>query len=181
MSRSWWRIDSHLPDQWEWAGFAQPRHRFDPASGRFRVRYAGSGPQVAARERFTSRRIDVADGDLWLIELQGDVLTLPLTRQTNLDLLDLDDRISTGRVAGGPADPLLAVGHELADAVFDWWQPTPPALTYRSRRSPAGRNVAFASHHELVPVRVGRLADATALLAELVVRHGFVVPSRWLF
>lgn len=143
------------------------------------MRYAASGPVVAARERFGHRRIDVDHGDLWLVELVGATVTLPLTRQANLDVLELDDRISTGRVAGGSRDPLLAVGHQLSDAVYGWWRP-PPALTYRSRRSPSGRNIAFGVDALLEPGRVGRLADASGLLASLVLRHGFVVPSRWL-
>ncbi|MGH8999180.1 MAG: RES domain-containing protein [Acidimicrobiia bacterium] len=179
---SWWRVDAEHPDQWDWTGFPFPRHRFDPASGRFRVRYAANRPAVAARERFTTRALTHADGELWLVQLERMPSGLHLTHQVNLDTLGLDDRVNTGRVGvrrGADPDPLLGVCGELADAIYDWWDHHPPPLVYRARTIPAGRNIAFTSTAASRAVRVGRLRDAPALHAHLVLRSGFTVPSTW--
>ncbi|HSS10897.1 MAG TPA: RES domain-containing protein, partial [Acidimicrobiales bacterium] len=142
---SWWRIEAKHPDDWTWAPFPTPRNRFDPMSGRFRVRYAANRPAVAARERFPGRLITPVQGEYWLVELGGGALALPLTRQANLDTLRLDDRISTGRIdvdRRSDPDPLLGTCASLADAVYDWWGGRPPPLVYRSRTTPGvGRNL----------------------------------------
>lgn len=106
---------------WTWEGFPTPRHRFDPPSGRFRVRYAANDAVAAARERFPGQMITERDGGLVLVRLDGSPDALHLTRQRNLDALGVDDRVSTGRVDPGRpgGDPLLAVSRALADAVFD--------------------------------------------------------------
>lgn len=175
----WWRIEAEPPERWTWEGFAQPRNRFDPASGRFRVRYAARTPVAAARERFPHRRMHEADGDLWVVPLDGPLPVLPLTHQDVLDALELDDRISTGRV-GADGDPLLEVCWHLSDAVHDWFAARPPALLYRSRRLPSSRNLAFTEMCGLWAGTARPLREATALLTVLVARHGFAVPTGWL-
>ena len=158
--------------------------RFDPPSGRFRVRYAANRPAAAARERFPERAITEADGDLWLVALEALPAALHLTRQGNLDALGLDDRVSTGRLdvdRRTDPDPLLALCGELADRVYDWWGGRPPPLVYRTRTMPAeGRSVAFADTvpHRVVAARP--LRQATALHASLVLHAGFTVPDGWL-
>ncbi|HEX9889541.1 MAG TPA: RES domain-containing protein [Nitriliruptorales bacterium] len=179
----WWRIDPDHPHDWAWDGFAQPRHRFDPPSGRFRVRYAANDPVAAARERFPARRIPVSAGRLQLVRLEAPGNALHLTHQVNLDALGLDDRINTARLdrplrAG--ADPLLTVGQHLADAVHDWWDGTPPPIVYRTRTLPSARSVAFTGSCAWGAVSTGRLRDATSLLVVLVTDHGFDVPDAWL-
>ena len=47
-----WRIDAQPPEQWSWAGFPEPRYRFDPRNGSFRTRYASTRFYGAARERY---------------------------------------------------------------------------------------------------------------------------------
>ena len=160
-----------------------PRHRFDPPSGRFRVRYAANDPVAAARERFPSRRIGPDATPLHLVQLHGPPAALHLTHQTNLDALGLDDRINTGRLDQPPPwgdDPLLTVSQQLSEAVFDWWEATPPPIVYRTRSTPAARSIAFTQTCPWQYVRSRPLRDATALLVELVAFHGFDVPAAWL-
>ena len=107
---------------------------------------------------------------------------LHLTHQVTLDALGLDDRINTARLdqPGPGGDPLLRTSQQLADAIWDWWQPNPPAIVYRTRTTPAARSIAFTQHAGLRPVRARPLVDATPLLATLITRHGFTVPTDWL-
>lgn len=180
---TWWRIEADPPGLWSWEGFAVPRHRFDPPSGRFRVRYAASDILAATRERFPSRVLGGAEGRLLVIRLETDELSaLHLTHQANLDALDLDDRISTGRLdrLGSGADPLLSTCQALSDAVFDWWEGAPPPLVYRTRTLPAARSMAFTRAVGWTTSGSRRLSEATGLLAALVTRHGFTVPGHWL-
>lgn len=179
----WWRIDQNHPDEWQWTPFATPRHRFDPLSGRFRVRYAASRAALAVRERFSARIITEAEGDLWLVRLGGMPWSLYLTHQANLDALGLDDRISTGRLAGdrdGDADPLLDTCGRLTDDLYDWWDGEPPPIVYRTRTAPVGRSIAFTNAAEATVDGVDQLRNATALHAYLVLRAGFTVPGEWL-
>jgi hypothetical protein len=158
--------------------------RFDPLSGRFRLRYAANLAAVAARERFAARTITEADGDLFLVRLTSSGSVVSLTRQSNLDVLGLDDRINTGRLdpAGrDDPDPLLETCGALSDAVFDWWDGEPPPIEYRSRTmGSVGRNIAFGQWSDLPAQAVGRLRDATALLVHLVLHAGFTVPESWI-
>jgi hypothetical protein len=136
------------------------------------------------RERFPARTLTEADGDLWLVALNPLPSALRLTRQSTLDALGLDDRVSTGRIeARGRADPdpLLETCGALMDALFDWWDGRPPPLVYRTRTMPTlGRSVAFGEWAMPPVVARGRLRDAAALHAHLVLRAGFTVPDDWL-
>ena len=138
---------------------------------------------MAARERFPTRILTDADGDLWLVHLDNMPSALHLTHQANLDALGIDDRVSTGRIdirRRADPDPLLDTCGQLADALFDWWDHRPPPLIYRARTTPAGRNIAFTSTAAPRAVIAGRLRDATALHVHLVLRAGFTVPPSWL-
>lgn len=161
-----------------------PRGRFDPISGRFRVRYAANRAGAAARERFPARMLTEVDGDLWLVRLEALPAGLRLTRQATLDALGLDDRVSTGRIdVGGRrrSDPLLDTCGRLVDAVYDWWDGRPPPLVYRTRTMPeVGRTIAFMEWTSPVVASAGRLREATALHAYLVLGAGFTVPESWL-
>ncbi len=108
---------------------------------------------------------------------------LHLTHQANLDALGLDDRVNTGRLdrpLPGGSDPLLAVCQNLSDAVYDWWDGSPPPLVYRTRSVPRARSMAFTDACTWQRVRSRRLREATALLVDLVAFHGFDVPPAWL-
>jgi hypothetical protein len=148
------------------------------------VRYAANRAAVAARERFPGRVITEPLGDLWLVELAPLPAALHLTHQANLDVLGLDDRVSTGRLAGEgrpDPDPLLDTCAVLSDRVYDWWSGRPPPLVYRSRTAPGrGRNACFAEWACPPVRRAGLLRSATSLLAHLVLHAGFTVPAAWL-
>ena len=148
------------------------------------MRYAGNLAAVAARERFPARVLTEADGELWLVQLAALPRSLHLTHQTNLDVLRLDDRVSTGRIsvtARRDPDPLLETCGALADAVYDWWGGAPPPIVYRSRSMPeVGRSVAFTENAMSTVLTARPLREATALHVYLVLRAGFAVPDEWL-
>lgn len=146
------------------------------------MRYGANRPVAACCERFPGRHLSPADGALYLVGLTVEGPALHLTHQGVLDALGLDDRINTGRVdlPGPDGDPLLDVCQDLADAVHDWWAGTPPALLYRTRTVPSARSMAFSGTTRSEIVRARRLREACHLIAILVARHGFVVPSAWL-
>lgn len=178
----WWRIDAAEPTDWAWEPFPLARHRFDPPSGRFRVRYAASTPAAAIRERFPGRALAEANGTLRLVRLDGSPSALHLTRRPVLDLLGLDDRVSTGRLdePGVPGDVLLATAQQLSDAVYDWWDARPPPLVYRTRSTPSARSIAFTRSVAWDNTWSVRLRDALGLLVQIVTGHGFTVPDHWL-
>ena len=180
----WWRIDHTHPSGWDWEGFGTARHRFDPPSGRFRVRYASNSPQAAACERFSPHRIITrSNRQLWLVRLADPARTaLHLTHQQNLTALGIDDRISTGRLHGQPAhgDSLLRTSQELSAAVHVWWDGNPPPLVYRTRSIPQQRSMAFTERLGWRRVDAMPLRDATRLLADLIRHHQFTIPDDWL-
>jgi hypothetical protein len=109
---------------------------------------------------------------------------LHVTRQANLDVFGLDDRVSTGRLdleRSTDPDPLLETCGRLSDAAYDWWPDHhPPPLVYRARTTPGGRSIAFTQTASPRIVLAGRLREATALHAHLVLRAGFTLPDSWL-
>lgn len=170
----WWRIDPAAPGGWEWDGFPTPRFRFDPASGSFRVRYAGETVPGAAREKYLDdgRLIpaDHAGFHLARLEASRPMRILDLRTEANLDALDVDDRISTSH------DPAVwEACHRLADAVRGWWPDGIDGLVYRSRTTPqTSMNLAFFSTEPFaVSSRV--LSTCTDELDALVIDHGFTV------
>jgi hypothetical protein len=175
----WWRIDAQPAGQWSWTGFPEPRNRFDPASGRHRVRYAAATLAGAARERYlgTGRYIPADHGSHQVVRLEAgrSLRVLDLRTEANLDALGVDDRISTGREA-----VVWAACHALADAVCRWWtDPGLDGILYRSRTTPAtSANLAFWS---LDPFRSSgrRLERCPAELADLVLAHGFTIGFDW--
>lgn len=137
-----WRIDATPPDHWDWRGFPEPRYRFDPESGSFRTRYAGATLAGPVRERYraTGLVIPADHRDHHLVHLVAirNVRALDLRTEKNLDILHLDDQISTGQNAD-----VWFTCHRLADAVRRWWTDV-EAIVYRSRTTPSSSlNVAF--------------------------------------
>lgn len=171
-----WRIEAEAPGAWRWTGFPRPRFRFDPESGAFRTRYAGATAVGAARERYRGAGLmipaDHADHHLTRLVAARPLRVLDLRTERNLDLLAVDDQISTGQ------HPLVwQTCQRLADAVHRWW-PAPDgldALVYRSRTTPEGSlNYAiFAT--EAFTMQSRPLAERPDLLTDLVLRHGFTV------
>jgi hypothetical protein len=172
---AWHRLDATSPELWTWSVHHSPLHRFDSATGAFRVRYAGETPRVAMRERFdaSGRIVSESDLGLHLVELTGSVRVLDLRHDNNLDALGLDDRISTGR-----APEVWATCHHLADLVASWYGERCHGIVYRSRTAPQrSANVAFFEHAPLTAHDRGSLRDQISLLAACVHADGFAVEG----
>jgi hypothetical protein len=168
-----WRIDAATPATWSWGGFPSPRYRFDPASGAFRVRYAGRSVVGAARERYRDSGLfipaDHADQHLVQLVAARHLRVLDLRREQNLDVLEIDDQISTGQ-----HPQVWDTCHRLADAARRWWNDL-DAIIYRSRTTPAtSANVVFFSA-DAFQIRSWPLKQRLDVLADLVLRHGFTI------
>jgi hypothetical protein len=171
-----WRVEAAPPDKWTWTGFPTARYRFDPESGAFRTRYAASALVGAFRERYRPTGLmipaDHAEHRLVRLVAARHLRVLDLRTEANLDILGLDDQISTGQ-----HDDVWATCHRLADAVQRWWPPadTLDAVLYRPRTTPeTSINYAFFAL-EPFTVESWPLAERTDMLTELVLRHGFTV------
>ena len=175
VSHRWYRIDPEPPGRWKWSARPSPRARFDPASGRFRVRYAAGSRRGALRERFDSsgRIVSAGELDLYLIELVGRIRVLDLRREAVLDALGLDDQISTSRAPG-----VWAAAQHLTDLVAGWYGPASQGIAYRSRTTPErSANLAFFGTSPLAARSLGRLRTQDDLLAAAVVSDGFAVEG----
>ena len=169
----WWRFDASHPDNWNWDGLAEPRSRFDPASGAFRVRYAGRSVVGAAREKYrgTGLLIPADQAEHHLVRL---VATRPLRlfdvrTEANIDVLDVDDQISTGQHA-----TVWSTGHQLADRARAWWDDL-DGIVYRSRTTPAtSANLAFFAADGF-DIESWMLQERPDVLTDLILRHGFTV------
>src|ERR1700753_1098674 len=132
-----WRVEAALPADWSWAGFPTARYRFDPESGAFRTRYAASALVGAFRERYrpTGLMIPTDHAEHRLIHLVAarHLRVLDLRTEANLDVLGVDDQISTGQ-----HDDVWTTCHRLADAVQRCWPSNDAldAIVYRPRTSP---------------------------------------------
>lgn len=172
-----WRLDAEHPRQWTWAGFAEPRYRFDPPSGAFRTRYAATDPVGAFRERYrlTGLMIPADHAGHLLVSLTAarHLRVLDLRTERNLDALAVDDQISTGQ-----HDQVWATCQQLADAVRRWWpedDECPDAIVYRSRTTPENSaNYAFFGI-DAFEVESWPLAERADVTSDLVLRHGFTL------
>lgn len=168
-----WRVDAEPPAKWTWTGFRQPRYRFDPASGAFRTRYAATTLAGAFRERYRATGLvipaDHANHHLIRLVAARHLRILDLRTQRNLDILDVDDQISTGQHTD-----VWASCHRLADAARRWW-PDLDAIMYRSRTTPEESvNVAFFAV-DACTVESWPLAGRDDVLFDLVLRHDFTI------
>lgn len=175
----WFRLDGQPAADWSWTPFPHPRNRFDPLGGAARVRYAARTERGAFRERYAElrRRIPEQDGGVHLARLTGRIRVLDLRAEHTLDLLHLDEEISTGR------DPrVLHAAAVLSARVLDWYGRRLHGLVYRSRSTPqTSANLAFFRWAPLATADLGPLADRRRLLAELIADDGFRVelPGWW--
>jgi hypothetical protein len=170
---SWWRIDAAAPDDWSWQPFGTPRHRFDSATGRFRVRYAARTERAAFRERFADerRRISAAHASDHLVEINGRLRVLDLRSEQTLDVLRIDDEANVGRDVR-----VLRTTQLLSDRLVDWFGAGLHGILYRSRTTPsASPNLAFFESAPVVTTDHGPLQTRTATLARLVLRERFAV------
>lgn len=168
-----WRVEAAEPADWAWAGFSAPRFRFDPASGGFRTRYAATAYEGAFRERYrdSGRTVPADHATQFVIRLvaRRPLRIFDLRTQRNLDILDVDDQISTGQKRR-----VWQHCHELVDAARRWW-PELDAIVYRSRTTPeTSINYAFFAH-DAFATESWLLPDRSDLLVDLVLRHDFTV------
>jgi hypothetical protein len=171
--RAWYRIDTEAPQQWTWNAYPRARNRFDSATGRYRIRYAGDTQRVAMRERFdeSKRVVRAAQLSLHLVELTGPVRVIDLRRDQTLDALKLDDQISTSR-----ARDVWNACHSLADLVHEWFGDRCDGIVYRSRTTPErSANLAFFAHAPLTVRGLGTLAGNPQLLLDCTAADGFQI------
>jgi hypothetical protein len=168
-----WRVEAAAPKDWTWDGFPIPRFRFDPESGAFRTRYAASTFTGAFRERYRPTGLvipaDHATHHLVRLVAQRHLRVLDLRTEANLDILGVDDQISTGQ-----HPEVWDTCHRLADAVRQWWKDL-DVLVYRPRTTPeTSVNYAFFSL-DAFAAESWPLAERDDVLTELVLRQGFTV------
>ena len=172
-----WRIDAHPPEEWSWDGFPEPRHRFDPADGTFRTRYASTRFYGAARERYldTGRYVPAGHADHHVVELTATrpFRVLDLRNEAKLDLLGLDDRISTSHE---PA--VWSAAHLLAERARRWWDRI-DGIAYRARTTPSSTsNIAFWSIDGCTATS-RPLRECVEELDDLVLRRDFTLDFDW--
>jgi hypothetical protein len=127
------------------------------------------------RERFDAegRIVSAAHLGLEVVELRGKVHVLDLRSDRLLDLLGLDDQVSTSR-----APDVWAACHELTDRLLSWFGTRLDGLVYRPRTTPQrSANLAFFPHAPLTAVPLGPLREHTELLAASVAGDGFAVEG----
>jgi hypothetical protein len=168
-----WRVEATPPADWEWVGFAAPRHRFDPESGAFRTRYANAAMVGAFRERYRSSGLVVpADHEthhLARLVAARNLRVLDLRTEKNLDTLCLHDQISTGQ-----HPDVWDTCHRLADAVKRYWGDI-DAIVYGSRTTPqSSLNFAFFADDGF-EMESWALGDRMDVLIDLVLHQGFTV------
>jgi hypothetical protein len=174
---TFWRLDAEPPTAWSWEAFTSPRHRFDPADGSFRTRYASTRFYGAARERYldTGRYIPASHAAHHVVRIEAGrpFRVLDLRNEHKLDLLGLDDRISTGH-----EPKVWAAAQLLATRAHGWWDRI-DGIVYRARTTPSSTsNVAFWS---LDGCRATSrpLVECTDELDDLVLRRDFTVDFDW--
>ncbi|HET7666742.1 MAG TPA: RES family NAD+ phosphorylase [Mycobacterium sp.] len=175
--REIWRVDVSPPAAWDWTGFSEARYRFDPPSGAFRTRYAGATLAGTFRERYRSTGLVIpADHRTHHVVRLMSVRNLrvfDLRTEKNLDILQVDDQISTGQ-----HPDVWTTCHRLADAVRRWWTDI-DAIVYRSRTTPeSSLNYAFFGD-DAFSVESWALGERTDVLTDLVLHRGFTV--NWAF
>lgn len=181
----WWRFDSRDPRVWKWKPFPTPLHRFDPLSGRFRLRYAASTMLGAIHERFGSygrRRLTEADGTVVASTFTGHTSTIDLTDAQTRAALHVDERISTGRshpTRPGHNDPLLDACGRLSDRVHNWFRMPPATITFRSRHDAARHNLAFSRDTLALIGDPEEIADSSDLITALLAAD-VSVPPDWI-
>ena len=155
-----WRVDATPPAAWDWTGFPEPRYRFDPQSGAFRERYRSTGLVIPADHR-THHLVRLVPA--------RNMRVLDLRTEKNLDVLEVDDQISTGH-----HPDVWGTCHRLADAVRRWWTDI-DAIVYRSRTTPeSSLNYAFFGVDGF-EVESWSVDERTDVLTDLVLYQGFTV------
>ena len=168
-----WRVDATRPADWDWSGFPEPRSRFDPQSGAFRTRYAGATLVGTFRERYRTTGLvipaDHRTHHLVRLASARSLRVLDLRTEKNLDVLQIDDQISTGQ-----HPDVWATCHRLVDAARRWWTDI-DAILYRSRTTPeSSLNWAFFGDDGF-NVEFWPLGERIDVLTALVLHEGFTI------
>ena len=174
---TFWRIDADAPEAWTWEGFPSPRHRFDAADGSFRTRYASTRFYGAARERYldSGRYIPAGHADHHVVALVATrpFRVLDLRNEQKLDLLGLDDRISTSH------EPRVwDTAHLLAQRAHSWWDRI-DGIVYRARTTPSSTSNLGIWTIDGCTASSRRLQDCADELDDLVLRRDFTVDFDW--
>ncbi|MFL6206262.1 MAG: RES domain-containing protein [Acidimicrobiales bacterium] len=174
---TFWRIDAEPPSSWTWEGFPAPRHRFDPADGSFRTRYASTQFYGAARERYldSGRYIPADHAAQQVVRLVATrpFRTLDLRNEEKLDLLGVDDRISTSHE---PA--VWEAAQLLAERAHRWWDRI-DGIVYRARTTPSSTSNLAIWSIEGCTVTARPLVDCWEELDDLVLRRDFTIDVEW--
>ena len=172
-----WRIDAQPPEEWTWEGFPEPRHRFDPADGGFRTRYASTRFYGAARERYldTGRYVPAGHADHHVVELVATrpFRVLDLRNEAKLDRLGLDDRISTSHE---PA--VWSAAQELARRARRWWDRI-DGIVYRARTTPSSTSNVAVWSIDGCRATSRPLRACAEELDDLVLRRDFTIDFDW--
>ena len=127
------------------------------------------------REAFDpDRHISAGQLDHWVVELTVGGSVLDLRTDDTLDVLGLDDQISTSR------EPRVwATAQSLGDLVWGAYtarQRPVPAMVYRSRTTPQhNSNLALLGDSVASAVSTARLRDLPGLLEAAITADGFSV------
>lgn len=172
-----WRIDAEAPGTWSWEGFPRPRHRFDPADGSFRTRYASTRFYGAARERYldTGRYVPAAHADHHVVALTATrpFRVLDLRNEDKLDRLGLDDRISTSH------EPRIwDAAHLLAQRAHRWWDRI-DGIVYRARTTPSSTSNLAIWSVDGCDLASRPLRQCVEELDDLVLRRDFTIDFTW--
>ena len=174
---TFWRIDADPPETWTWDGFPSPRHRFDPADGSFRTRYASTRFYGAARERYldSGRYVPAAHARHHVVALVATrpFRVLDLRNEQKLDLLGLDDRISTSH------EPRVwEAAHVLAQRAHGWWERI-DGIVYRARTTPSSTSNLAIWTIAGCTVSSRPLEECIVELDDLVLRRDFTIDFEW--
>ena len=174
---TFWRIDAEPPDRWIWEGFPTPRHRFDPADGTFRTRYASTRFYGAARERYldSGRYIPASHAAHHVVELVAErpFRVLDLRNEEKLDLLGLDDRISTSH------EPLVwETAQLLAQRSHRWWERI-DGIVYRARTTPSSTSNLAIWSIDGCTASSRPLRGCHDELDDLALRRDFTIDFDW--
>ncbi len=174
---TFWRIDAEPPERWTWDGFPSPRHRFDPADGSFRTRYASTRFYGAARERYldSGRYIPAAHASHHAVSLVAvrPFRVLDLRSEEKLDLLDLDDRISTSH------EPRVWEAAQLLAARAHRWWDRIDGIVYRARTTPSSTSNLAIWSIKGCRATSRPLRQCTDELDDLVLRRDFTIDFAW--
>ena len=175
---TFWRIDAEPPEAWTWDGFPSPRHRFDPADGSFRTRYASTRFYGAARERYldSGRYVPAEHADHHVVAL----LATPAASACSTCATSASSTSSASTIASAPATShaVWATAHLLAQRAHGWWDRI-DGIAYRARTTPSSTSNLAIWTIDGCTASSPPLQDCTEELDDLVLRRDFTIDFPW--